>query len=85
MYIEAMGDFGTLRSIVDQRNNAGSEHGYYYRIPVVAKVKVTISNDINAEGVFSIGQFGSVSYLPPNVSAVQFHPETGAVKTLLID
>lgn len=83
--IEAMGDFGTLRSIVSQRNSSASEHGFYYRIPVVAKIKLTVSNDINAEGIFTIGQFGTVSYLPPNVTSIQFHPQTGAVKTLLVE
>lgn len=83
--IESMGDFGTLKSITGQKNSSGGEHGFYYRIPVMAKVKLTISNDINAEGVFPISQFGSVSFLPPDVTSVQFHPKTGAVKTMLID
>lgn len=85
MHVEMLGDFGTLRSITSQRNTSTGEHGFYYRIPVVAKVKLTISNDVNAEGVFSIAQFGTVSYLPPDVTSVQFHPQTGAVKLMLLD
>ena len=85
MSIEPLGDFGTIRSISDQRNGSGSNHGFYYRIPVMAKVRLAISNDINAEGVFPISQLGAVAYLPPEVTSVQFHPETGAVKTILLD
>ena len=85
IYFEAIGDFGTLRSITGQRNSSGSDHGFYYRIPVMARVRLTISNDLNVEGVFPLSQLGSVAYLPPNVTSVQFHPETGAVKTLLVD
>jgi hypothetical protein len=46
---------------------------------------MTISNDLNVETVFPISQLGSVAYLPPRVTSVQFHPETGAIKTLLFD
>ncbi len=85
MTIEPLGDFGTIRSISGQRNSSGSSHGFYYRIPVMAKVRLAISSDINAEGVFAISQLGAVAYLPPEVTSVQFHPETGAVKTILVD
>lgn len=83
--IESLGDFGTIRSITSQRNSSGGEHGFYYRIPVMARIKLNISTDLNIEGVFPISQLGTVSFLPPNVTSVQFHKETGALKTLLID
>jgi hypothetical protein len=83
--LEPMGDFGTLRSISQQRNASAGEQGFYYRIPVMTKVKLTISNDLNVEGIFPVSQLGAVAYLPPNVTSVQFHTETGTVKTLLAD
>ena len=83
--IEPLGDFGTIRAISGQRNGSGSNHGFYYRIPVMAKVRLVISNDLNAEGVFPISQLGTVAFLPPNVTSVQFHPETGAIKTILMN
>lgn len=83
--IESMGDFGTLRSITSQRNSSGGDRGFFYRIPVMARVRLNISTDLNVEGVFPISQLGTVSFLPPNVTSVQFHPETGGVKTLLVD
>jgi hypothetical protein len=83
--IEPLGDFGTLRSIADQKNSAGGEKGFYYRIPVMARIRLNLSTDLNVQEIFPISQMGSVSYLPTNVTSVQFHPETGSVKTLLID
>jgi hypothetical protein len=83
--VEPLGDFGTIRVISGERNKSGNNQGFYYRIPVMARLKLSISNDLSAEGVFPISQLGTVSFLPPNVTSVQFHPETGAVKTLLLD
>jgi hypothetical protein len=83
--IEPLGDFGTIRSISGQRNGSAGNHGFYYRIPVMAKVRLSISSDINTEGVFPISQLGAVAFLPPEVTSVQFHPETGAIKTILVD
>lgn len=85
MSIEPLGDFGTIRAIAGNRNASGTNHGFYYRIPVMAKIRLVISNDLNAEAVFPISQLGTVAYLPPNVTSVQFHPETGALKTILMD
>ncbi len=83
--IEAIGNYGVLNSVTESRNTSGNEKGFFYRIPVMAKVKIKISNDLQTESVIPIGQFGPVSYLPPNVTSVQFHPETGGVKTILLD
>jgi hypothetical protein len=83
--IESLGDFGTITSNANTRNGSGGEKGFFYRIPVMAKVSLEISNDLKVEEVFAVGQFGAVSYLPPNVTSVQFHRNTGAVKTILID
>jgi hypothetical protein len=85
MTIEALGDFGTLRSIADQKNSSGGEKGFYYRMPVMARIRINLSTDLNVQEIFPVSQLGSVSYLPTNVTSVQFHPETGSIKTLLIE
>jgi hypothetical protein len=84
--IELTADYGSIQSSVKKRNEtARDSQGFYYRLPVVSKVTLEISNDLKVEAMFPISQFGAVTYLPPNITTVQFHESTGAVKTIISD
>jgi hypothetical protein len=84
--IEKTSDYGSIRSGVRKRNEASRDsQGFYYRMPVVSKVTLEINNDLKVEGLFPISQFGEVTYLPPNVTTVQFHESTGAIRTIIAD
>jgi hypothetical protein len=60
------------------------DRGYSYRIPLMANIRVDISNDLTASGNYPIAQFGSVTYLPSKISSVQFYPETGGIKNIIV-
>jgi hypothetical protein len=84
--IERTADYGSVQSGVKKRNETARDNqGFYYRMPVVSKVTLEISNDLKVEGMFPISQFGAVTYLPPNITTVQFHESTGAIKTIIAD
>ncbi|MFU8844338.1 MAG: DUF4831 family protein [Bacteroidales bacterium] len=84
--IERTADYGPIQSGVKKRNEtARDSQGFYYRLPVVSKVTLEISNDLKVEGMFPISQFGAVTYLPPNITTVQFHESTGAIRTIIAD
>ena len=84
--MEQTGDFSEVELVVAKKNDAtGIEKGSYYRIPETMKVSFRAGDDLMIERLFPISQFGRVTFLPPNVTSVQFHPKTGAVKTLLLE
>jgi hypothetical protein len=64
---------------------AGSENGIAYRLPgfAIAKVKSESQNFI--EKRIQINQFGVVRRLPPGKFNAQFHPETGGIKSVIME
>ena len=61
------------------------DKGFCYRIPVTARVSIETGNDLKTSGIYQIAQFGSVTYLPTTISNVQFSPETGGIKNIIIE
>jgi hypothetical protein len=61
------------------------DKGFCYRVPITAKVSIDVSSDLKATGTYQIAQFGSVTYLPTTISSVQFFPETGGLKNVIIE
>jgi len=78
---------GELQSISENEREKSykGDRGFSYRIPVMAKVSIEVNNDLKSSGVFPIAQFGSVTYLPSTISSVQFFPETGGIKNVIIE
>ena len=84
--IELSDPLESLMSINNEREKSyKGDRGFSYRIPVMAKVSMEVNNDLKSIGVFPIAQFGSVTYLPPTISSVQFFPETGGIKNVIIE
>lgn len=75
-----------LISVIKAREQAAAEnHGFYYRIPATSIVTLDVNDDIVLRANLQIAQFGTVSYLPSSVTAVQFYPETGGIKNLILE
>jgi hypothetical protein len=68
-----------------RENSYKGDKGFYYRVPVTARVRLDINNDLTTSGIYQIAQFGSVTYLPSTISSVQFFPETGGIKNVIVD
>jgi len=84
--IERTGDMDTLNSLNNSREGTEkSEHGFYYRIPLSARITLQIDNDLKLEKLIPISQYGTVTYLPSMISSVQFHPKTGGVSKIVIE
>lgn len=76
----------SLASVIKAREQtASANHGFYYRIPTTSLVTLEVNDDIVIRGNLVIAQFGSVSYLPSSITAVQFYPETGGIKNLILE
>lgn len=75
-----------LVSVIKAREQvAVDNHGFYYRIPATSLVTLEVNDDIVLRDNLQIAQFGTVSYLPSSVTAVQFHPETGGIKDIILE
>ena len=72
---------GQLSSF-EGRKQFSKKHGYFYRIPENAIVRIKESNIIKAEASFPICQFGVVTSLPIQKTKVEFYPNSGAVKAV---
>ena len=88
-------EFETLPDLSDQyKQNAGSDNpaagksGVYYRMPGVANIKITYELNTLATARATIAQFGSVAPVPEEMLigdyAIEFHPETGAIKSVTL-
>ncbi len=60
--------------------------GIYYRIPVVAQVRLLNGSDVLAQAKISIAQFGVVSAVPDGLLngeySIEYHPVTGAIRMI---
>ena len=60
--------------------------GIYYRIPVVAQVRLLNGADVLAQAKIAIAQFGVVTSLPDGLLngeySIEFHPASGAIRMI---
>ncbi|WP_346863847.1 DUF4831 family protein [uncultured Draconibacterium sp.] len=70
---------------VSENPNAGSK-GVYYRMPGVATVKIIHDMNVIGSARTTFAQFGIVAPVPEELlqgdCAVEYHPETGAIKSV---
>ncbi|RLD59808.1 MAG: hypothetical protein DRJ05_05850 [Bacteroidetes bacterium] len=59
--------------------------GFFYRIPERTGIKVEVSKDLVVQKEMFISQFGVVSSLPVNATALKFHEKTGNIKTIVLE
>jgi hypothetical protein len=61
------------------------KHGFYYRIPELAKVTVRLDENMQDETQCLVSQLGVVTYLPAANWKVKFHKETGGIREVVLD
>ncbi|MBN1340493.1 MAG: DUF4831 family protein [Bacteroidales bacterium] len=67
-----------------RQGSSKTDKGFYYRIPETVQVSIEPSYRAPVEGFFTVAQFGKVTWLAPAVTLLELHPETGAIKTLIM-
>lgn len=82
-------DRATNTELLSQFNNniersEDSPKGFYYRIPEYAKFTIIHGKTLKAEVKLLVSQFGVVANLPANVNKIQFYPNTGALRKVVI-
>lgn len=68
-----------IRRHADNRRRTGK--GLHHRIPEYADVVIHLGTEKIAESRKIISQFGIVTHLPPANKAIEFHPQTGSIKS----
>ncbi len=56
--------------------------GFHYRIPEYADLTVFIADQTRAEARMLINQFGTITHLPAEDLQIEFHPQTGSIKSV---
>ena len=62
----------------------GYQPGIFYRIPETCEIILEWDGDEISNGRFVINQFGIIRNLPNKDFKLEFHPETGGVKSIVI-
>lgn len=78
-------DTESIQTVLNSQTQSDGSNGLFYRIPIPAKVSLEINNDLRTEGFFNIPQYGVVTSLPSTITNVQFHPESGGLKSIIVE
>jgi hypothetical protein len=80
---------GTTSTLASYLKNVSYDekvkHGFFYRIPELAKVTVKLDENMQDETQCPVSQLGVVTYLPATNWKVRFYKETGGVKEVVIE
>ncbi len=68
-----------VQRIQDDRT---TNKGFYYRIPEHSTIIIREANNVRAQARLPISQFGVVTSLPPYDLEIEFHPNTGSIKSV---
>ncbi|MDP4281440.1 MAG: DUF4831 family protein [Bacteroidota bacterium] len=83
--VQRSGTTGMVSDYLNKVNSRKSTHGFYYRIPELARVTVRVDSDIQDETQCLVNQLGIVSFLPPDKWKVKFYDETGGIRNIIIE
>jgi hypothetical protein len=79
------GTTGSVSSYIKKVPQGNNSHGFYYRIPELARVIVKVDENLQDESHCLVSQLGVVSYLPANKWKVSFYEETGGIKSMVLE
>jgi len=81
--IKKYGNTDSLSSYVNKKAlQKTKSHGFYYRLPDFAEVRLFNSNTENIGGKFLISQYGVLTYLPAEIRRFDVYPETGTIRNV---
>jgi len=83
--IQRVGNTTMVASYLKRAEKETKTHGFYYRIPELARVTVKLDEFTQEETQCLVDQLGLVTFLPANKWKVRFHEETGGIKGLQMD
>ena len=79
---------GTTSAVANYLKKSTQEkkvHGFYYRIPELARVTVKLDENLQDETQCLVSQLGVVTSLPPDKWKVKFYKATGGINGVAIE
>ncbi len=77
---------GKYSGLVKSENPSAGHNGIYYRMPGVANVSIVYELKTVSNARLTLAQFGAVAPVPDELLTgeyvIEFHPETGAIKSV---
>jgi hypothetical protein len=83
--VQRSGTTSTVAGYLKRGTDANKVHGFYYRIPELARVTVKVDDNLTEETQCLVSQLGIISFLPSNKWRVQFYKETGGIKGMSLE
>jgi hypothetical protein len=83
--VQRSGTTSNVANYIKRTTWKNKDHGFYYRIPELARVTVKMGENMTEETQCLVSQLGIVSFLPSNKWKVNFYKETGGVKGVTIE
>jgi len=80
--IQRVGNTNSVSSCLSRADKGTKEHGFFYRIPELARVTVRMNEYTQEETQCLVNQLGLVTFLPSHKWKVLFHEQTGGIKGL---
>ncbi len=83
--IDKIGNTSLVSEFIKNNNITNIEPiGFYYRLPEYAEITVKFNNEVIAKSTALISQFGIVTNIPSLDTEMQFYPETGSIRKVLL-
>ena len=82
--VQRVGNTNTVANYLKKAEKDSKVKGFSYRIPELARVSVKLDENTQEETQCLISQLGVVTNLPASKWKVQFHKETGGIKSMEI-
>jgi hypothetical protein len=83
--VQRSGTTSSVAGYLRRGTDANKNHGFYYRIPELARVTVKVDDNLTEETQCLVSQLGIVSYLPASKWKVKFYKETGGIKGVSLE
>ena len=83
--VQRSGTTSAVAGFLKRRSESSKSHGFYYRIPELARVTVKVDENLTQETQCLVSQLGIVSFLPANKWKVKFYKETGGIKGMSVE
>lgn len=84
LHLDTKHDGALLRKNISINDTLESDqaNGFYYRMPQAANIKVYLGEELKAEAVYPVSQFGTIHSLPAYYDKIRFYPSSGMIKTI---
>ena len=83
--MQRSGTTSAVAGYLKKEDEGNKTHGFYYRIPELARVTVKVDENLQEETQCLVNQLGVISSLPANRWKVQFYKETGGIRNMMVE